>query len=150
MDRAEFAKTNLIQGDSSIQKTKVKEERINGNAIIKMKMTTKGPRQDKTDVSERHLQSSVFSLTKENMESKRSSRKFDSYPQTSNYKIDELLTLKEFIKRHGHTDHKPNPTTTEFMAKIIIREMIEFMSYFEGEEEPIMNPEKNESVNRKQ
>merc|ERR1712082_152417 len=79
--------------------------------------------------SERHLSfqrapSSVFSLTKENMESKRSLRKFDSYPKTSNYKIDELLTLKEF------------------MAKIIIREMIEFMSYFEGEEEPIMNHEK--------
>ena len=142
MDRAGIAKTNLIQCGSSIQKIKVEEERIDGNAITKMKMTTKGPRQDKTDISERHLQSSVFSLTKENIVSNRSSEKFNNYPKISNYKIDELLTLKDFIKRHGRTNHKPNPTTTEFMVKIIIREMVEFMSYFEGEEEPIMNPEK--------
>ena len=142
MDRAGIAKTNLIQCGSSIQKIKVEEERIDGNAITKMKMTTKGPRQDKTDISEHHLQSSVFSLTKENIVSNRSSEKFNNYPKISNYKIDELLTLKDFIKRHGRTNHKPNPTTTEFMVKIIIREMVEFMSYFEGEEEPIMNPEK--------
>ena len=140
MDRAVIAKSNLIQREPSIQK-RVEEEQIDGNEITKIKITAKELNRDKTNINKRQLQSSVFFLIKENIVSDISSEKSNNHPKISNYKIDEQLTLKEYIKRHGRANHKSNPTTTEFMAKII-REMVDFMSYFEGEEEPIMNPEK--------
>ena len=141
MDRAIIAKSNTIQQEPSRHR-RVDKELVDENAITNMKITVKEPSQDKSNINKRQLQSSVFSLIKENLVSDISTERSNNHQKTSKYKTDELLSLKEYIKRHGRVKNKSNPTTTEFMAKIIIREMVDFLSYFEGEEEPIMNPEK--------
>ena len=113
MDRAVIAKSNTIQQEPSRHR-RVDKELVDENAITNMKITVKEPSQDKSNINKRQLQSSVFFLIKENIVSDISSEKSNNHPKISNYKIDEQLTLKEYIKRHGRANHKSNPTTTEF------------------------------------
>ena len=74
MDRAIIAKSNIIQHEPSKQR-RVEKEQVDGNAITNMKITVKEPNRDKTNINKRQLQSSVFSLIKENLVSDISSEK---------------------------------------------------------------------------